>query len=402
MLDGKTFKAEFVGVSGSSLELQNDAGVKKRFPIKKFSIVDRYFLHDKKDVPLEQLEGGDIYNAEMEIEFKFSDIKKVENFHFMSEGKKVIHRTQISPHFIFFYEDSVEVEPFIYNLERIWYAHALRTPGFLDDWGRERRAYFYVPFGEKLDKMRDYAIAGFGDDVDQYTKDSTWRNWYKEHVDMPMQVRAEFREKYTTLKTGKIESYNFSEREEKRQLLESYPFFEWQRMFFPGAKLPQRKVKTESKLASQKGYLCLIYANELRLNGNQNLTYSQFHENGLGIAVPKQGEVKDWAKELADLVEDGKVEPNVADMIYDDNETLTSVDGEKKEQWAQLLMSFGRFLEKDVAHMIYRCEVIDYIRVNDAFPSHEKLCEILRYEDKHALDTAFRTYIVQENMKVKK
>lgn len=404
MLDGKTFKARFIQHKGNSIQLESEGGVKRAFPIDKFSIVDRYYLH-KEGVAMEHLEGGEVRNPEVKMKFRSSDFQKVENFHFEGEveEKKIrgLHRSRVSPHFIFFYEDSVDVEPYMEMMERLWYAHAFRTPGFIEDWGSSRRAYFYIPTGDKLTEIRDYAIAGLPEDTEEHEKDTIWRSWAARYQGTPVLVKKEFKEKYNTMETGWIESFEFSERKVRDELLASYPFFKWQEMFFPGENLPQRKVKTESKLASQKGYLCLIYANEIRLNGSSNQTYSQFYKDGLGIAVPTQGEVKRWGKELATLVENGDVKHSIAKLIYNDRETLTSVDGDRKVHWAQLLMSFGRFMEKDIAHMIYRCELVDYIDTHDAFPDHERLCEIFHYEDEDALDAAFWQFLVKDNALMK-
>jgi len=405
MLDGTTFKATFSQHSGRSIQLENEQGTKRGFPIDKFSIVDRHYLFKNQGISIEHLTGGNIHNAETKIKFKSSDFKKVENFHFdgeLDEKKiKVVHRTKTSPHFIFFYEDSIDIEPHIESMERVWYAHALRTPGFISDWGDTRKVYFYIPYGEKLNEIREYAVNNLPTDTDQHKRNHIWRNWYQEHIKTPVKVRSEFIQKYKTEETGQVMSYDFSDRNVRDELLTSYPFFAWQQLFFPGEKLPQRKVKTESKLASQKGYLCLIYGNEIRLHDNQNLTYSQFYKDGLGIAIPKQGEVKVWAQELAEQVEDENVNHTVSKMIYNDQETLTSLDGDKKIIWAQLLMSFGRFMEKDIAHMIYRCDLINYIDTHDAFPDHERLCEIFHYKDTEELDSAFLEFLVNDNKKLK-
>ena len=379
----------------------NEQGKKRNFSIPNLSIVDRYYLHAEQGLPIEKLEGGNLRAPEMLIRSKIGATTSREAFSFITGKDKINYRTLTSPHFIFFYEHTVKIEPFVALLEQIWYSHALRTPGFIDAWGDERRVYFYVPAGEALEKIKEYTIAGLSPDTDQYTINHLGRSWKEEYSKVEVKVAEQFQKKYNTAKTGKIHSINFKSREELAELIESYPFFEWQEMFLPGSKLPQRKTDTVSKLASQKGYLCLIYGNELRLHDNENRTYSQYYTNGLGVAVPAQGKIKEWGKILAESVASEEVQPTLQYMFYNDKETLKTGLKEEKVIRAQVLMSFGRFLEKDLTHMIHRCGLIDYIAEHGAFPQENDLCQILGYTNGAEIETAFKAFILKGNVKLK-
>ena len=400
MIDGKIFQAEFVEVRGSSIVLANKEGKRATFPSSKLSVVDRYYLNRECAVPIEKLIDGEVSEAELDIGLRSSDFKIGESFSYDLERKRITFKSLISPHFILFYENGVRINPFAETLERLWYSHAFRTPGFVDEWGKRRKVFFYIPKGESLKKFAQYYITTFEEELSNLEKNEMTGRWESDYMKARIPVTEFYREEYQAEEYALVEACEFKNKEEYNELLHSYPFFKWQEMFFPGSKLPQKKTDTKSKLVSQKGYVTLIYANELRFHNNENRTYSQYVENGLGVAVPAQGSVKEWGKRLAKLVKDKEARPDLK-IIYNDKVSLKSGLKEEKIINAILLMSFGRFLEKELPQMISRCALIDYIGEYGAFPPKEELVSLFGYKSSFEMEEAFEQFILQGNLKHK-
>jgi len=87
----------------------------------------------------------------------------------------------------------------------------------------------------------------------------------------------------------------------------------------------------------------------------------------------------------------GKDDELEADLriIYNDKLTLKNGLKEEKILNAQFLMSFGRFLEKGLPHMISRCALIDYLGEHGAFPPQEELVSIFGYSSVLEMEEAF-------------
>ncbi len=400
LVDGKSFEASFVALKGGKVSLMNKEKRTASFPVKNLSIVDRAYLKAVHEIPLKALDGGNVYDPELRYSFRGLDFKSEDKFQVKGENYKVTLSSLITPHFIFFHESDLEVRELAEMMERIWYSHAFRTPHFIDLYGEKRRSYFYVSEGEDFEALSGYYVDSLDEKPTARELNNIVQNWNFEGYKVKLNVPDGFVRKYGCENIAQIQK-NSSKGEYLKSLLNSAPFFMWQELFLPGLALPQnRNTSSEARKVSAQGFLALVFANEMRLQGNENKTDTGVATSALTVKYPPQGKPKEWGRALIKSIKDEEIEPSF-DVIYDPD-AFARKEGSVAKNLIKthLVMAIGRFLEKDLDHMIKRCYLTEEIEKTKTFPSRDKLAEIYGYDNSVTMDKALEEFILKENMKL--
>lgn len=395
---GLSFKASYVGAKDGRVTLANEGGKQALFFIKELSLVDRYYLHEEKGLPLEELVGKNDYNPEYLYEPKRVEMEKGPKYKVRGDGYNIQLSSLLTPHFLLFHERDLEIEEMGLVLEKVWYSHAYRSPHFIDLYGEKRKVYFYIHSEETLNAFGQYHADSLGEDATQLEINSVIQRWDGIAFDTPFPIPAEIMKEFKTEEEGMIQQdYNSGESYMKAHTLTA-PFYKWQALYLPGASLPQhRNSSTEKTRISAQGFLSMVLASEIRLNGNENKALVGLSESSLSLKYPPQGKPARWGKDLVTAIQEKEVECSVK-MIYD-VDALSRSEGSKERNLKKmyLFMAIGRFLQKDLAHMISYCRLTDYISSEGHFPSDEKLVELYGYQSVYDFDEALTAFIMKEN-----
>lgn len=400
LANGTPFEASFIELKEGKVSLMNGEKRTASFSVKDLSIVDRAYLHGVHEVPLKELDAGNIYDPECKYSFKVSDFKSGEKLQVKGESYKVTLKSLITPHYIFFYENDLEVRELAEMMERVWYSHAFRTPHFIDLFGKQRRAFFYVSEGAEFEALAEYYVDSLEEEPTVRELNNIIQNWNSEAYKVELRVPEGFVKKYHCEATAQIQK-NSSKGEYLESLLNSAPFFMWQELFLPGAGLPQnRNTSSDPRKISAQGFLALVFANEMRLQGNENKADTGVATYALTVKYPPQGKPREWGRALLRSIKNEEIMPNF-DVIYD-SDAFARKEGSVQENLIKthLIMAIGRFLEKDLDHMIKRCFLTQEIEKTNAFPARDKLAEIYGYANSAVMDRALEKFIMNENVKL--
>lgn len=403
--DGRHFKATFESLERGKLALKSEAGKTATFPIGKLGIVDRYYLHDFKDIPLEQLEGGNIFTPEQEIKLDRSVIKDSATLKIKGGDYSFEFRSVETPHFFFLYGKGVKVKSLAETIERVWYSHAFRTPGFIDKWGDKKRVFLMMKNTDKsYDEMETYYVEALqarldaGKITEKYFKQKKFDwNAYRGHNGLVLP--NEFIEKHNLHGNADVTLVD-TDRERFELYLEGYTAHQWRVQFFPGHGLLSVDQDTLRQKGNWYGVHSLILANEIRIIGRSH--------HGMGGRLDAKtrtfrgfGESKEWCKDYAKLSKDGKVTPSFDFYYNPPSREPEETTQDQMDRYGMGLITAGRFLEKDLKSMITRARLCDKMKKDRKFPSHEELATLYGYESTEALDAALQSFAENDNVKLK-
>ncbi|MFC5051442.1 hypothetical protein ACFPK9_12580 [Rubritalea spongiae] len=406
--DGTIFKAKYESFSRGTLTLTNESGKQARFSIKDMGVADRYYLHEQHNIPIEQLEGGNILNAEEEVSVRARDIAEIDEIELEGEGYEVTLEGYLTPHYLVLYEKRLDVEGFVEALELAHFSHSYRHPNQNEIMPKKRAVFLFIEdddLYEALGKSQIEALYEEGmaeRDIQQVKAD-----WAILRGHRPWTLPQKFQEKFNAAKRVDIEFPKSKKSDRDRQVVGFYNQRWWSlwphrrhiHSRVPGAGSKHIQNDQENSIA-----FCLTSAlmmnNDIRTFEESSRTIGGGLENSSALSTGRYGESRGWTSELARKVKSGDVKADFR-VFYDAPVNIPPTTQKEYDNFGMLVVGAGRFMEHDLKHMFGVSKLAEYIYENRKFPSQTELPAIFGYASMDAMNAAFEEFLLDGNRKMK-
>ncbi|MFC5051441.1 hypothetical protein ACFPK9_12575 [Rubritalea spongiae] len=407
--DGKIFKAKYESFSNGSLSLTNEAGRQARFAVKDMGVADRFYLHEEHDIPLEDLEGGNILSAEEDISIRARDFEEIDRIELEGEGYNVVLEGYLTPRYAVLYEKGLKVEEFVEALERVHYSHSYRHPRQNELVADKRKAYLFIEDGELYDELGkahvdDLRAQGQLEEREILQIEADW-SILRGH--QPWHLPEEYQKKFNSGPRADIQFPNPKKSDREKQLVSFYNqkwWLDWPHRRRIHARVPGTGAKhikddRENSIAFTLT-TALQMNNDIRTFETNTKAFGSALENSSALVTGRFGESDKWASELADKVKSGAIKVDFS-IFYRAPENIPPTTKEQYRNFGLLVAGAGRFMEHDLEHMFGVCRLTAYMSEHNKLPTESELPAILGYESMEELNAAFEEFLLRENRRMK-
>lgn len=408
--DGNTFPATFKGIRKDTVTLTNEKGKDAKFSTKKLGVADRFYLHTEHNVPIEDLEGGNIFNAEEKVRLSLRDLEKIKPLKLEGEGYKLNLSGYLGPNLLLLYQRGLDVEEHIIAIQRALFSHSYRH---LDHQkrlaGGKKLVFLFIEDDELYDDLGKAYIAekraeGTMSELDINQLEQDWST-FRGH--RPWELPAEYRELYKTQRHVNLEILD-EEKQKSEIHLAGFYNRRWHHNWSHAQRIHARTPGGGSQVIEDPAENSIGYSlkfaqvlnNDLRTHGESTHRFGGGVDQSDVLYTGRYGETDVWAKELADDIKKGGLEPDF-NLFYNAPKNYPPTTQKEYDQYGKLLLGAGRFMEHDLKHMFGVCRLNEYMYKNTKCPPTEELPQILGYESMEALNAAFKEFLVNKNRRMK-
>ncbi|MGJ8671809.1 hypothetical protein [Rubritalea sp.] len=407
--DGTFFKAKYESFSNGNLSLTNEAGKQARFSVKDMGVADRFYLHEEHDIPLADLEGGDILSVEEDVSIRARDFEEIDRIELKGDGYEVVLDGYLTPRYVVLYEKGLKVEEFVEALERIHFSHSYRHPRQNELVSGQRKAYLFMEDGGVYDDLG----TAYVDDLRENGKLEEREilqieaDWSILRGHKPWQLPEEYQKKFNTSPRADIQFPDSKKSDRESQVIGFYNqkwWIDWPHRMriharVPGSGAKHIKDDRENSIAFSLT-TALQMNNDIRTFGRSTKTFGSALENSTALITGRFGDSKKWTSELADKVKSGDVTADFS-IFYNAPENIPPTTKEEYQNFGLLVAGAGRFMEHDLEHMFGVCRLTEYMHAHNKLPAESELPAILGYDSMEELNAAFTEFLLKENRKMK-
>lgn len=408
---GQTFPAEFVAMKGGAVTLKNETGKVIKIPVAQLSIADRYYLNEKQNIPVEDLEGGNIFTAEQKFKVNSSEIKKIKPIEINGDGIKIKLEGFTTPHALFLYQRGLKLKEIIQALERVHFSHLYRHPNQILHNSGKRKTLLYLKEGDDIyEELGEELIARYQKEGKRtpLQLNQLEVNWARLRGHARWELPKKYAEELNSSQNVQIQ-FSPKKSDSRDRYLDGFQnrswLWEWPICKYLYLNLPHKKAHKTPELKEQVhlGYSLvygLAFNNDMRLDGEHIYRIGGGLDNSKSYVSTVLGDRKDWAVKLSKQVKDGTIKADLSQLAnVPKNEEPTTK--QQYDNFISLLLGAGRFLESDLRHMIGTARLSEYIHTNKKAPSLADLPQIYGYSSIEEMNAAFKEFLLKGNIRMK-
>ena len=411
--NGHVFPASFVEVDGESVVFSLEGGKKQRVPVANLGVADRYYIHTTHNIPVEELEGGNILTTERDYKAKSSEFETVNNLTLEGEGYKVDLGATITPHFAFFHDRGAKVKEYAEGLEKVIFSHNYRLPGAAQTERKQRRAFLFIKDFDLYEDLGKSMVDNLREEgkLSNRQINQLEVNWMQYAGRTGFKLPQDLVEKYNTGSHADIEFAKNKQDERRwqaRRLIDrywgSYPHKSRVRAGHSRS-CKERVPADESKYRQSSSGFVYLFA----LGGSHTMRFWGGHDVGTGgggeaggyIPFGRYGDPKKFGGELASRVKSGKYTPSFEDFYRAPSNCAEITTGDELRQYWLPVAGLGCFFDHDLRHQFGTCRLLEFFQKNRRAPTTEEMPAIFEYESMEAMDNAFKDFLTTKITKMK-